>query len=205
MLETVQPLPGLARFKKFTLDDENQFMEIKSVITQELELILTVTDGAQVSRDDVHTLMAAVPSMRFLSESNEAALRSIENQWHKLFISWQSILGQMKVQQKKNGEQRFPRGAGGKIVARSSVGRVLNSSWLFGSNDASRRGRGRELNIPKPGFTQKLLHFPCSVASSFRRVHQHRGILRHVERARFCFVQMRVVNQQRAAGRKRRK
>ena len=61
---------GLARFKKFTLDDENQFMEIKSVITQELELILTVTDGAQVSRDDVHNLMAAVPSMRFLSESN---------------------------------------------------------------------------------------------------------------------------------------
>jgi hypothetical protein len=40
---------SLARFKKFTLDDENQFMEIKSVITQELELILTVTEGAQVS------------------------------------------------------------------------------------------------------------------------------------------------------------
>jgi hypothetical protein len=98
---------GLARFKKFTLDDENQFMEIKSVITQELELILTVTEGAQVSRDDVHTLMAAVPSMRFLSESNEAALRSIENQWHKLFISWQSILGQMKVQQKKNENKGF--------------------------------------------------------------------------------------------------
>ena len=98
---------GLARFKKFTLDDENQFMEIKSVITQELELILTVTEGAQVSRDDVHTLMASVPSMRFLSESNEAALRSIENQWHKLFISWQSILGQMKVQQKKNENKGF--------------------------------------------------------------------------------------------------
>lgn len=98
---------SLARFKKFTLDDENQFMEIKSVITQELELILTVTDGAQVSRDDVHTLMAAVPSMRFLSESNEAALRSIENQWHKLFISWQSILGQMKVQQKKTENKGF--------------------------------------------------------------------------------------------------
>jgi hypothetical protein len=105
---------GLARFKKFTLDDENQFMEIKSVITQELELILTVTDGAQVSRDDVHTLMAAVPSMRFLSESNEAALRSIENQWHKLFISWQSILGQMKVQQKKTENKGFLAALAGK-------------------------------------------------------------------------------------------
>ena len=98
---------GLARFKKFTLDDENQFMEIKSVITQELELILTVTEGAQVSRDDVHSLLAAVPSMRFLSESNEGVLRNVENQWHKLFISWQSILGQMKVQARKTETKGF--------------------------------------------------------------------------------------------------
>jgi hypothetical protein len=98
---------GLARFKKFTLDDENQFMEIKSVITQELELILTVTEGAQVSRDDVHNLLAAVPSMRFLSESNEGVLRNVENQWHKLFISWQSILGQMKVQARKTETKGF--------------------------------------------------------------------------------------------------
>jgi hypothetical protein len=98
---------SLARFKKFTLDDENQFMEIKSVITQELELILTVTEGAQVSRDDVHTLLTSVPSMRFLSESNEGVLRSVENQWHKLFISWQSILGQMKVQAKKTEPKGF--------------------------------------------------------------------------------------------------
>ena len=71
---------GLARFKKFSPDDENQFMEIKSVITQELELILAFMDGGQVTREDVHSLMTAVPSMRFLSESNESALRNIENQ-----------------------------------------------------------------------------------------------------------------------------
>jgi hypothetical protein len=98
---------GLARFKKFSLDDENQFMEIKSVITQELELILAFMEGAQVSRDDVHTLMTSVPSMRFLSESNESALRNIENQWHRLFITWQSILGQLKVRQKQLENQSF--------------------------------------------------------------------------------------------------
>jgi hypothetical protein len=97
---------SLARFKKFTLDDENQFMEIKSVITQELELILTVTEGAQVSRDGGHTLLTSVPSRRWLSESNEGVLRSVENQWHKLFISWQSILGQMKVQAKKTEQPK---------------------------------------------------------------------------------------------------
>jgi hypothetical protein len=98
---------SLARFKKFTLDDENQFMEIKSVITQELELILAVMDGAQVTREDVHNLMTSVPSMRFLSESNESVLRNIENQWHKLYINWQSILGQMKVRQKQFENKGF--------------------------------------------------------------------------------------------------
>jgi hypothetical protein len=98
---------GLARFKKFSLDDENQFMEIKSVITQELELILAFMEGAQVSREDVHNLMTSVPSMRFLSESNESVIRGIENQWHKLFITWQSILGQLKVKQKQSENVSF--------------------------------------------------------------------------------------------------
>jgi len=88
---------NLARFKKFTLDDENQFLEIKSVITQELEVLLAAFDCGQVTRDDIHGLMTAVPSMRFLSESNESTLRNVENQWHKLFINWQSVLGQLKV------------------------------------------------------------------------------------------------------------
>lgn len=98
---------SLARFKKFTLDDENQFMEVKSVITQELEIILAVMDGAQVTREDVHNLMTSVPSMRFLSESNESILRNIENQWHKLYINWQSVLGQMKVRQKQLENKGF--------------------------------------------------------------------------------------------------
>ena|ERR1043166_7684810 len=98
---------GLARFKKFSMDDESQFMEVKSVITQELELILAVMDNSQVSRQDVHDLMTSVPSMRFLSESNESVLRNIENQWHRLFIGWQSILGQMKVRQKQMEHKGF--------------------------------------------------------------------------------------------------
>src|SRR3569832_1271756 len=82
-------------------------MEITSVITQELELLLADMDGAQVSRDEVHNLMTSVPSMRALSESNEAAIRAVENQWHKLFITWQSILGQLKVRQKQLENQSF--------------------------------------------------------------------------------------------------
>ena len=105
---------GLARFKKFTPDDENQFMEIKSVITQELELILAATESHQVTREDVHSLITSVPSMRSLSESNDTVMRNIENQWHKIYISWQSVLGQMKVKQKQFEGKGFFAGLVGK-------------------------------------------------------------------------------------------
>jgi len=90
---------ALARSKKFSLEDENQFLELKSMITQELELILSTMDCGPICRDDVHSLIAAGPSLRFMSEMNENTLRSVENQWHKQFIGWQSILGQLKVKQ----------------------------------------------------------------------------------------------------------
>jgi hypothetical protein len=92
---------NMARSKKFSPEDENQFLEIKSVLTQELELILSSIDCGHISREDVHALIAAGPSIRFLSELNENALRNVENQWHKLFIGWQSILGQLKVKQQQ--------------------------------------------------------------------------------------------------------
>ena len=91
----------MARHKKFTQEDENQFLEIKSVITQELELILASIDCGPVTRDDVHSLIASGPSIRYLSEMNDNALRSVETQWHKLFLGLQSILGQLKVRQQQ--------------------------------------------------------------------------------------------------------
>ena len=92
----------MARSKKFTQEDENQFLEIKSVITQELELILSSIDCGPISREDVHGLIAAAPSIRYLSEMNDNAIRNVENNWHKLFIGLQSLLGQLKVKQGQN-------------------------------------------------------------------------------------------------------
>jgi hypothetical protein len=89
----------MGRSKKFTQEDENQFLEIKSVITQELELILCAIDCGPISREDVHGLIASAPSIRYLSEMNDNALRNVENNWHKLFIGLQSLLGQLKVKQ----------------------------------------------------------------------------------------------------------
>jgi hypothetical protein len=92
---------NMARQKKYTQDDENQFLEIKSVITQEFEIIMSSIDCGTISREDVHTLIASGPSIRYLSEMNDGALKNTENQWHKLFIGLQAILGQLKVKQQQ--------------------------------------------------------------------------------------------------------
>ncbi|HYG24713.1 MAG TPA: hypothetical protein VEH04_18235 [Verrucomicrobiae bacterium] len=90
---------NLARTKKFGVEDENQFLEVKSVLIQELELILASVEVASPTKDEVHTLIGNSPSLRYLSEMNDGALRNVESQWHKIYIGWHSILGQLKVKQ----------------------------------------------------------------------------------------------------------
>ena len=96
---------NLARIKKFDEEDENQFLEIKSVITQELELILAAVELTSPTRDEIHNLISEAPSLRYLSELNETTIRGLENQWHKIYIAWQSNLGQMKVHQRELDEK----------------------------------------------------------------------------------------------------
>jgi hypothetical protein len=91
---------NLARAKKFGPEDEIQFLEIKSVLVQELELILSSIEVNSPTKDGIHALIGNAPSMRYLSEMNEGALRNVENQWHKIYIGWHSILGQLKVRQR---------------------------------------------------------------------------------------------------------
>jgi hypothetical protein len=90
----------LARCKKFSAEDENQFLEVKSVLVQELELILSSVEVASPSRQEVHDLVGNAPSLRYLSEMNEGVLRNLENSWHKVYIGWHAILGQLKVRQR---------------------------------------------------------------------------------------------------------
>jgi len=66
-----------------------------------LEIILASFESGTPPREEVHALLAGAPSIRFLSELSEGSLRALENQWHKIFIAWQSVLGQLKVQQKQ--------------------------------------------------------------------------------------------------------
>ncbi len=96
---------NLARAKKFTPEDDQQFLEIKSVIVQELELILSSVEVGSPTRDEVHSLVSGAPSLRYLSELNEASQRNLENQWHKIYIGWHAILGQLKVKERQDDSQ----------------------------------------------------------------------------------------------------
>ncbi len=91
---------NLARAKRFGAEDENRFLEVKSVIIQELELILASVEVTSPSKEEIHMLIGNAPSLRYLSEMNDNALRNVENQWHKIYVGWHSVLGQLKVQQR---------------------------------------------------------------------------------------------------------
>ena len=91
---------NLGRLKKFSNEDDTHFLETKSVIVQELEIILSAVEVGSPTKDEVHTLIGNAPSLRYLSEMSEGALRNLENQWHKIYIGWHAILGQLKVRQR---------------------------------------------------------------------------------------------------------
>jgi hypothetical protein len=101
---------ALTRTKKFGPEDEQQFLEVKSVIVQELELILSIVDSGTPTREDIHQLISSAPSLRYIGELNDAGLRAMENQWHKIYIGWHSVVGQLKVRQRELAEKSLVSG-----------------------------------------------------------------------------------------------
>ena len=53
----------IARNKKFGPTEENNFLEIKSIIVQELELIYAAVEVASPTRYEVHALIGNAPSL----------------------------------------------------------------------------------------------------------------------------------------------
>jgi hypothetical protein len=98
---------NIARAKKFGPTDETQFLEIKSVVVQELELIFASLEVHSPTREEIHALITNAPSLRLLSEMSEGAQRGLESQWHKVYIGWHSILGQLKVKQRTEETKAF--------------------------------------------------------------------------------------------------
>jgi hypothetical protein len=91
---------ALARAKKADDEDDTHFLEIKSIIVQELELILAAIQVGSPSKEEIHALIGNASSLRYLSGLSEGALANVESQWHRIYIGWHSIVGQLKVRQR---------------------------------------------------------------------------------------------------------
>src|SRR4029434_5381769 len=70
---------NLARDKKFTRDDESQFLEIKSIIAQGLEAIVASSDKQGPKKEEVNALFTNAPSLRYMSDMPDA-VHSVEAQ-----------------------------------------------------------------------------------------------------------------------------
>jgi hypothetical protein len=97
---------NVARGKKFGPADESHFLDLKSIIAQDLEMIFASIEVQSPGKEEIIALIGRAPSLRYLSEMGDGELRGIENNWHKIYIGWHSILGQLKIKQ-RNGETSF--------------------------------------------------------------------------------------------------
>lgn len=95
--------------KLFSYEEENQFLDVKSLLAQQLESIFSFfpEETPPINREEIFNVITPLTSLRSIVEINEGTLRGIENQWHKIFIQLQSILGQLKVQQRETKSKSF--------------------------------------------------------------------------------------------------
>ncbi len=96
---------NLARDKKFSPDDESQFLDLKSLLTQGSEAIAATEIKGGPRKEEILALFAAAPSLRFLADMGDA-IPTVEGQWHRIYLALQSLLGQLKVQQNKVEENK---------------------------------------------------------------------------------------------------
>ncbi|MGA3171166.1 MAG: hypothetical protein ABSE62_09135 [Chthoniobacteraceae bacterium] len=111
----------LVRAKKFEVEDESQFLELKSVLAQQFELVLAAVECKNPTREEVHKLLTESPSLKYLTEMDTDAIRMAEARWHKIYIGLQSILGQLKVQQQSKPTAEAAGAGGWNLFRRASA------------------------------------------------------------------------------------
>jgi len=83
----------------FTGEEEAAFLELKSRIAQEHEL-LVVTLATEADRDDrALRLLNSVPSLASFKELPEGMAKSLANEWHSTYMTLQALLGRLRGRQ----------------------------------------------------------------------------------------------------------
>lgn len=83
----------------FTDEEEAQFLDLKSRIAQQHELVMTML-GAEADRDDkALRLLNSVPSLAGFRDLPEGMDKRLSNEWHSTYLSMQALLGRLKGRQ----------------------------------------------------------------------------------------------------------
>jgi hypothetical protein len=100
---------NLARAKKFGPEDESNFLELKKIIELDAETIFAAIEVPSPAREETIALLARASSLCHLSQMDGGDLPGLENAWHKLYTSWHTILGQIKIQRRDGANSLFGR------------------------------------------------------------------------------------------------
>lgn len=83
--------------KAFTEEDEEQFLDLKSVIAQEYESVM-ISLAPEIEKDEkALRILVDAPLLRSVRDSSEGIARRVEAEWHTTFIKLQTALGRLKA------------------------------------------------------------------------------------------------------------
>ena len=80
----------------FTDEEESAFLELKSKIAQEHELLMTTLGSESERTDRALRLLNIVPSLQSIGELEDGANRRLTTEWHTTYLSLQALLGRLK-------------------------------------------------------------------------------------------------------------
>jgi len=84
---------------EFKNEEEIAFLELKSRIAQEHE-VLTVTLGPEAERDDrAMRMLNSVPSLSAFKDLPEGMPKKLANDWHTTYMGLQALLGRLRGRQ----------------------------------------------------------------------------------------------------------
>jgi hypothetical protein len=84
---------------QFSGEEEKAFLDLKSRIAQEYELLM-VTLGSETERDDrALRLLHSVSSLSSFKELPEGTAKKVATEWHNMYLGLQALLGRLRGRQ----------------------------------------------------------------------------------------------------------
>ncbi|NQU10028.1 hypothetical protein HQ590_04510 [bacterium] len=80
-------------------ESETGFLELKSSIAREHELIMTTLGSDGERSDRVLRLLSGMPGLGSLQAFEDPQQKRISSEWHALYLSWQALLGRLNGRQ----------------------------------------------------------------------------------------------------------